>query len=89
MYCKSDVCAFHRLLLKILSYTERTAIIITIMNSAAWCWSRDNSVGIARGYGLDGWSSKPVKGMIFLHSVQIGFGSNTVSYLMGTEAIFL
>jgi hypothetical protein len=33
-----------------------------------WTRSRDNSVGTATGYGIDGWGSIPGKGKIFLYS---------------------
>jgi hypothetical protein len=52
-------------------------------------WSRDSSVGIAAGYGLDDWgggSSSPgrVKKFSLLHIVQTGSGVHPTSYKMGT-----
>jgi hypothetical protein len=44
--------------------------------------SRDSSVGVATGYGLDGWGSIPGTGRDFplLHSVQTGSGAHPASY---------
>jgi hypothetical protein len=46
-------------------------------------WSRDSSVSIVMGYGLDGWCSIPDRGKIsLLHSVQTGCGTQPASYPM-------
>jgi hypothetical protein len=51
--------------------------------------SRDSTVGIATGYGLDGRGSIPGKGQeIILRSFQTGFGTHPASYPMGTEGLF-
>jgi hypothetical protein len=55
--------------------------------------SRDCSVGIATGYGLDdqdGGSSSPgrAKKILLLHIVQTGSGVHPVSYKMGTGSSF-
>jgi hypothetical protein len=55
--------------------------------------SRDSSVGIATGYGLDdqgGGSSRPgrVKKFSLLHIVQTGSGVQPASYKMGTGSSF-
>jgi hypothetical protein len=49
--------------------------------------SRKSSVGIAKGYGLDGRGSIPGKDKSFslLCNVQIGFGAHPTSYPMGTQ----
>jgi hypothetical protein len=55
--------------------------------------SRDSSVGIETGYGLDdqggGGSSSPgrVKKFSLLHIVQTGSGVHPTSYKMGTGAL--
>jgi hypothetical protein len=56
-------------------------------------WSRDNSVGIALGYGLDDRGTRarfPAEaGNISLHHrVQNGSGAHPASYPMGTTASF-
>jgi hypothetical protein len=53
------------------------------------CVSRDSSVGIATGYGLDdqgGWEFESRQGQKFslLHIVQTGSGVHPTSYKMGT-----
>jgi hypothetical protein len=58
-----------------------------------YSWSRDSSVGIATGYGLDdqgGGSSSPgrVKMFSLLHIVQTGSGVYPTSYKMGTGGSF-
>jgi hypothetical protein len=55
--------------------------------------SRDTSVGIALGYGLDDRGSRvrfPVGGWNFFlhHRVQNGFGAQPASYPMGTRGSF-
>jgi hypothetical protein len=47
-------------------------------------WSRDSSVGIATGYGLDG----PGFDFSLLHSVQTGSGAHPASYPIGTGGSF-
>jgi hypothetical protein len=42
---------------------------ITILRALGNMGSRDSSVGIATGYGLDGYSSIPVRDEIILYSV--------------------
>jgi hypothetical protein len=52
--------------------------------------SRDSSVSIATGYGLDSPGSIPGRGKIFLlHSIQIGSEALPASYPMDTEGDFL
>jgi hypothetical protein len=55
--------------------------------------SRDSSVGIAIGYGLDDRCSRvrfPAgTGIFSLHSVQNGFGAHPASYPRGTGAVSL
>jgi hypothetical protein len=56
-------------------------------------WSRDSSVGIALGYGLDDRGSKvrfPAWAGNFSlhHRVQNGSGTHPASYLMGTRGSF-
>jgi hypothetical protein len=53
--------------------------------------SRDNSVGIATGYELDGRGWIPDRGRDFslLHSVQSGSGAHLTSHAMGTGNSFL
>jgi hypothetical protein len=61
---------------------------------ASWtCKSRDNSVGIALGYGLDYQDSRvrfPTGGGNFSlhHRVQNGSGAHPASYPMGTSGSF-
>jgi hypothetical protein len=55
--------------------------------------SRDSSVGIALGYGLDDWGSRvrfPAEDGSFSlhHRVQIGSGAHPASYPMGTRGSF-
>jgi hypothetical protein len=47
--------------------------------------SRDSSVDIGTGYGLDGRGSIPGRGKSFLHSVQTGSEAHPASYPMGTR----
>jgi hypothetical protein len=42
--------------------------------------SPDNSVGIATGYGQDGWGSIPDRCKITFDNVQTGSGAHTASY---------
>jgi hypothetical protein len=54
-------------------------------------WSRDSSVGIATGYGLDdrrGRVSNPGRVKIFLHVVQTGSRTYPTSYAMGIGGSF-
>jgi hypothetical protein len=56
-------------------------------------WSRESSVGIALGYGLDDLSSRvrfPAGAGKFSlhHGVQNGSGAHPVSYSMGTRGSF-
>jgi hypothetical protein len=55
-----------------------------IRNSATF-WSRDISLVMATGYGLDGWGSIPGTGKRYsiLHSVQTGSVAHPASYPMG------
>jgi hypothetical protein len=51
--------------------------------------SRNRSVGIATGYGLDGLGSIPGSVNFYLHhSVQTGSGAHPASYLVGTRGSF-
>jgi hypothetical protein len=53
--------------------------------------SRDSSVGIAAGYGLDGRGvgvRVPVGDFSLLHVVQTGSGAEPASYPMGTGTSF-
>jgi hypothetical protein len=50
--------------------------------------SRDSSVGIATGYGLDGQGLIPGRDVSLLHSVQTGSGAHPASYPMGTGGSF-
>jgi hypothetical protein len=55
--------------------------------------SRDGSVGIAFGYGLDDWGSRvrfPAEAGNFslYHRVQNGFGTHPASYSVGTGGSF-
>jgi hypothetical protein len=63
------------------------------MVSLVSCWSRDSSVGIALGYGLDGRGSRvlfPAGAGNFSvhHRVQNGYGAYPASYRMGTRGSF-
>jgi hypothetical protein len=53
-------------------------------------WSRDSSVGIAKGYGMNVRISIPGKERDFslLQRVQTGFGAHPASYLMGNGGSF-
>jgi hypothetical protein len=66
---------------------------LTILNTLLHIESRDSSVGIALGYGLDDRSSRvrfPAEAGNFSlhHRVQNGSGAHPVSYLMGTRGSF-
>jgi hypothetical protein len=52
--------------------------------------SRNSSVGIVMGYGLDGWDLIPSRSKIFflLHSIQTGSVDHPASYTMGTGGSF-
>jgi hypothetical protein len=52
--------------------------------------SRNSSVGIETGYGLEGGPSIPWRGKIFLYySIHTGSGAHQASYPMGTVGVFL
>jgi hypothetical protein len=57
-----------------------------VMSSIPAVWSRDSSVGIATGYGLDCQVSKPGRGVIFHFSTtsRQALGAYPASYPMGT-----
>jgi hypothetical protein len=52
--------------------------------------SRDNSVGTATGYGLEGWGSIPGRGNTFplIRNFQAGSGTHPASYSVGTGGYF-
>jgi hypothetical protein len=54
------------------------------------CVSQDSSVGIATGYGVDGWGSIPgITRFLFLfHSLQTVSGAHPASYPMDTGGSF-
>jgi hypothetical protein len=51
-------------------------------------YSRDSSVGIAMGYGLDGRGSAKARDFSLLPSVQTGCGAHPASYPMCTGGFF-
>jgi hypothetical protein len=71
-----------------------TIFVITINNSIQQLKSRDSSVGIALGYGLDDRGSKVrfpagARNFSLHHRVQNGSGAHPPSYPMNTRALFL
>jgi hypothetical protein len=56
-----------------------------------YIYSRDSSVGIALGYGLDDWGSRvrfPAEAGNFSHRVQNDSAAHSASYPMGTRVSF-
>jgi hypothetical protein len=61
-----------------------------VLGSMGSMWSRNSSVGVATGYGLDGWVWFPVRtrNLSLLHSVQTGSGTHPTSPPMSIEGCF-
>jgi hypothetical protein len=66
-------------------------VVVLFVHCYSMFGSQDSSVGIVRGYGLDGRSSIPGRGKDFpvFHSIHTGSGAHLASYPMSTRALSL
>jgi hypothetical protein len=74
----------------VLNYLSTISSLLEISLIRIACRSRDNSVGIAKDYGLVRRDSIPSRGKRFslLHSVQTGCGAHRPSYPLSTGGSF-
>jgi hypothetical protein len=92
--CPKAACfGFLFVLIQFMSYKQMFWCSSIFMYKILLCESRDSSVGIALGYGLDDWGSMvrfPAGAGNFSlnHRVQNGSGAHPASYAMGARGSF-